>query len=253
VHNIFDLMEWAPAWLGRAYCKLYAAVADDEISLDQALGCMQEPRERGRVILSELVRRGYLRRPSRARYAAVNPSAILFGVAVGSEPYSLKQKEYEPLLGEVLAKLFGAFHQNLVSVVLYGSVARGTAGVTSDIDLFVVARGLPESFYDRANIIGEVVRQVHDSKVRLWKESGKFANVDILPLTPEEAQAPRLLYLDFLFDSTILYDQENFMRGCLERMRDRIKQSGGRRVTMPSGKWYWSLAEHGNKGVEVTV
>jgi len=239
--------------LGRAYCKLYAAVGEGEMSLDRALSCMQETRERGRVILSELVRRGYLRRLGRGRYAPMNPSAIVFGVAVGSEPYSLKQKEYEPLLREVLAKLFETFRQSLVSVVLYGSVARGTAEVTSDIDLLVVVRGLAESFYDRAKIIGEVVRQVHDSKVRLWKESGRYANVDILPLTPEEAQAPRLLYLDFLFDSMILYDQESFMGGCLEKMRDRVKQLRGRRVTMPSGKWYWSLGERNHKGAEITV
>jgi predicted nucleotidyltransferase len=246
-------MEWAPPWLGRAYCKLYATLGEDEMLLDTALECMQEPRERGRVILSELVRRGYLKRLSRGRYAALNPAAIAFGVAVGSKPYSIMQNEYEPLLREVMAKLFETFRQNLVSVVLYGSVARGTAGLTSDMDLLLVARGLPESFYDRAKIISGILRQVHDSKVRLWKKSGRYTNVDIFPLTPEEAQIPRLLYLDFLFDSTILYDQDNFMRGVLEKMRDQIKQTGGRRITLPSGKWYWSLHERYRKGVEIAV
>jgi predicted nucleotidyltransferase len=246
-------MEWVPPWLGRAYCKLYATLGEDEMPLDRALECMKESRERGRVILSELVRRGYLKRLSRGRYAALNPAAIAFGVAVGSQPYSIIQNEYEPLLREVMAKLFETFRQNLVSVVLYGSVARGTADVTSDMDLLVVVRGLPESFYDRAKIIGGVLRKVHDSKVRLWKESGRYANVDILPFTPEEAQVPRLLYLDFLLDSTILYDQEGFMGGVLEKMRDRINQTGGRRITMPSGKWYWSLHERDRKGLEVAV
>jgi hypothetical protein len=246
-------MEWAPAWLGRAYCKLYAAVGEREVTLDRALTCMQESRERGRVMLSELVRRGYLRRLGRGRYAAMNPSAVVFGVAVGSEPYVLKQKEYEPLLREVLAKLFECFRQNLLSVVLYGSIARGTGKVTSDIDLLCVVRGLPVSFYDRAKIVGEIVREVHDSKVRLWRESGRYANLDILPFTPEEARQPRLLYLDLLFDSVILYDQEAFMGRVLEGMRDQLNEAGGRRITMPSGKWYWVLREGDYGGVERRV
>ena len=37
----------------------------------------------------------------------------------------------------------------LVSAVLFGSVARGTARPDSDVDLLLVAHGLPRSFRDR--------------------------------------------------------------------------------------------------------
>jgi len=37
----------------------------------------------------------------------------------------------------------------LVSVVVFGSVARGEARVDSDVDLLIVARGLPKSRFKR--------------------------------------------------------------------------------------------------------
>jgi hypothetical protein len=43
----------------------------------------------------------------------------------------------------------GRFGDQLVSVVLFGSVARGQAREPSNIDLLLVARGLPRSLRDR--------------------------------------------------------------------------------------------------------
>ncbi len=45
--------------------------------------------------------------------------------------------DYKPLLDRFLAILHGTLRHNLVSLVLYGSVARGTAGPPADIDLLL--------------------------------------------------------------------------------------------------------------------
>ena len=246
-------MDWAPPWLGVAYCKLYSAANGTPFLLDQALGYLQVSREQGRVILSELARRAYLMRLSRGRYMARSPLEVVFGISLGQEHPMLKQRTYEPLLREVLTRLFERFRENLISVVLYGSVARGTAKPTSDLDLLAVVRGLPLGFYERAEAIGEALRGVHDSKIRLWRESGRYVNVDILPFTPEEAEVLRLLYLDFLFDGIILYDREGFMRRVLDRLGRRVRELGGRRTTMPSGKWYWSFTEAKRKGLDIEL
>ncbi len=230
---------------------MYAATGEREFSLDDGLAYLQVSREQGRVILSELAKLGYLKRMRRARYIAESPLSLAFRVAHNIRHISLKQEIYEPLLEEVLTKLFERFKQDLYSVVLYGSIARGNAHPTSDIDLLVVAKGLPASFYGRAALIGEILRRVHDVKMRLWKETGRYANIDILPFTPEEAGVLRLLYLDLLFDAIILYDVGGFMNGTLERLRKRVKELGSRRVTMPSGRWYWSLSERPDPGLAI--
>jgi len=243
-------MDWVPRWLGKAYCGLYVTFGKSTFSLEDALTCLHTTRERGRVVLSELTKREFLTRVGRAHYSPKSPVAVVLGVASNLGRISLKQKAYEPLLREVLTKLFERFEENLVSVVLYGSIARGTAKPTSDMDLLVVVRGLPASFYDRSIIIGNILRELHEPKIRLWKESGEFTNIDILPLAPDEAEVLRPLYLDFLFDATILYDQGGFMSRILEKLRKRVGELGARRITMPSGKWYWTLTETSGKRIE---
>lgn len=76
----------------------------------------------------------------------------------------------------VLERCYGA---DLVSVVLFGSRARGEAKPESDIDVLVVVRGLPRNRFERYGGRRDLAREV----------SNEFALV-VTPilLTPEEAQ-----------------------------------------------------------------
>jgi len=66
----------------------------------------------------------------------------------------IRQREYLPLISEVLASLLKTYGGRLNSVVLYGSVARGTARENSDLDILAVIEGLSENFSER---IGEMM------------------------------------------------------------------------------------------------
>jgi hypothetical protein len=52
--------------------------------------------------------------------------------------------EIEPLVSRLLTACQDTYGGGLVSVVLFGSVARGTAGPESDLDVLIVANGLPD-------------------------------------------------------------------------------------------------------------
>ena len=56
---------------------------------------------------------------------------------------------YRSLVKELCVALQRVFMDKLVSVVVFGSVARGEARVDSDVDLLIVARGLPKSRFKR--------------------------------------------------------------------------------------------------------
>jgi len=147
---------------------------------------------------------------------------------------NLKQEEYETLVREVVTELFKRYVERLVSVVLYGSVARGTAHKLSDIDLIAVIEKLPESFSERIEEMVEIVDGVRSTKMRLWKEKGIYANIQIYPLTPDEAERVRLLYLDLTTDAITLYDKGAFMESVLEKTRKRLQDLGARKITLPS-------------------
>ena len=50
------------------------------------------------------------------------------------------QKEYEGLIEEFIGLLRDNFHNDLISVVLFGSVTQGAAKKDSDIDLCIIVK-----------------------------------------------------------------------------------------------------------------
>lgn len=120
-------------------------------------------------------------------------------------------------------------------MVLFGSVARGDACDSSDIDLVVVAEDLPRSLTERARVL----RQVWD---RVRVERG-LSNVEwnLVVKTPEEAAHHSPLYLDIVEDGILLHDRNGFFQSILDAMRARMQALGSRRVFLPDGAWYWDL------------
>ncbi|MGQ0732838.1 MAG: nucleotidyltransferase domain-containing protein [Acidobacteriota bacterium] len=123
----------------------------------------------------------------------------------------------------------------LVSLVLFGSVARGDAGASSDIDVLVVADGMPHGLADRARPLRQAwqrVRADHGLPAIEW---------NLVVKTPAEASHHSPLYLDMVEDAILLADRSGFFAGVLEAMRARMASLGSRRVHLPDGTWYWDL------------
>jgi predicted nucleotidyltransferase len=123
----------------------------------------------------------------------------------------------------------------LVSLVLFGSVARGQAHASSDIDLLVVAEGFPERGRDRRRILLEEwsrVRADRDLPAVEW---------NLITKTPAEARFHSPLYLDIVEDGILLIDREGFFRLVMDAMRDRMRELGSRRIFLEDGSWYWDL------------
>ncbi|MCI0371788.1 MAG: nucleotidyltransferase domain-containing protein [candidate division NC10 bacterium] len=131
--------------------------------------------------------------------------------------------EFAPRLVETLRAAFG---ERLVSVVLFGSHARGEAKPESDVDIFLVVKGLPNSPLDR---IGEVRRPV----------AGRFRErVAFITKTPEEVLAGLpSLYLDLALDGCVLFDT-GFFRDRQAVLRGLIEEAGLRRVVR-DGEYHW--------------
>ncbi len=154
---------------------------------------------------------------------------------------SMVLEPYRTVLTKLLDALLKYFDDDLVSVVLYGSVARGEAERDSDIDLIIIVRNLPKSRFKRQDLFMEVEEGLEPLLRELEKEG---YNIDFSPIlkTPEEACKITPLYLDLVEDSIILFDRDNFFRNILLKLKKRLKELGARRVRF--GKlWYWILKE----------
>jgi predicted nucleotidyltransferase len=122
------------------------------------------------------------------------------------------------------------FQEDLVSVVLFGSVGRGEASPESDIDLLIVLRNLPPGRLARAERLEGV------------EARGGFEEVPIRRIlkTPEETSRIVPLYLDLVEDGVLLYDVDHFFRRILSSLRRRLNALGAKRLKLGSVR-YWDL------------
>jgi predicted nucleotidyltransferase len=149
------------------------------------------------------------------------------------------RERYDEILRRLLAGLEVHYGARLVSVAVFGSVARGTQREDSDIDFLIVARALPRG---RTSRVEEFLRVERDLEGWLAPPRPDLMAVALSPVfkTPEEVEAGSPLFLDMVDDARILHDEGNFLAGRLERLRRRMAELGSRRIWRGS-TWYWIL------------
>ena len=137
---------------------------------------------------------------------------------------------------ELALELLG---EQLTSVALYGSVARGQAGPASDIDLFVVLREAPRGALRRRALLEPVRQQLTADLEPLW-DRGIYTDFVEVIRSEEEARRFHPLYLDMTLEAELLYDRDGFLAGVLDGVRQRLKALGARRLSL--GRiHYWDL------------
>lgn len=139
-------------------------------------------------------------------------------------------------LVEVLQQAWG---DNLVSVVLYGSAARGAARRDSDVDILVIAERLPERWHERLDLFRKTVKALEAELARLRRE-GYLIDFSPVVWTRDEAARTSRLHLDMTLEEGILFDREGFFAGVLSRLRERLARLGALRRQV-GRKWYWDL------------
>lgn len=149
------------------------------------------------------------------------------------------EEPYQSLVNKLLGALVRAYGGRLVSLVVFGSVARGEARKDSDIDLLLLIGSLPKSRLERQQeFIG--VEKALDDYLDELSGQGYMISLSPILLTPAEASKVSPLYLDMVEDAVIVYDKDGFFGKVLEKVRERLRELGSRRIRMGK-KWYWVL------------
>jgi len=123
-----------------------------------------------------------------------------------------------PIIAKMVRSLRQNFGEGLISVVIYGSYAKGNAGPSSDIDLLVVVKGLPRDW----DIIHSMEKE--------WMRKGRFLGkrFHIVFVSPEDVEesvecaAP--LMLEIYDAHKVFFDRGKFFQRCIGRMEGLIKE-----------------------------
>lgn len=148
---------------------------------------------------------------------------------------------YKPLLDCFVAAVQEALGDAVLSVVLYGSVARGNATTESDVDLLLVLEKASPVYRERVLLLLPILRHLRCQAC--WAElvaQRIFPSPNVVILSREEADQSLLLYLDMIEEARLLLDRGHFFRHRLDKLQDRLRQLGARKIRRDSG-WYWDL------------
>lgn len=146
---------------------------------------------------------------------------------------------FEDLLGHIVRAAREVYGQRLVSVVVFGSVARGTQRFDSDIDLLLVIRELPSGRMKRVEEFAAVEERLADVLASARRQ-GIQTEISPLLRTPDEVCQGGLIYLDMTEDARVLYDPTGFFQAFLQGLRARLAELGSVRVRRGES-WYWIL------------
>ena len=116
------------------------------------------------------------------------------------------------------------FPDDLVWVVVFGSAARGEAGVNDKIDVLIVVEKFEK--VGRDEVIDSIEENLKMSEDYFdLVENNLATNINPLCLTQSEIEKNPSLIKDVIPDGFMIYDTNDFMEDKLEQMRKKHKKS----------------------------
>lgn len=146
---------------------------------------------------------------------------------------------WRALVERVIAEYRATLADDLLSVAVFGSVARGQAGPGSDLDLYCVTRDQLPIFDPRIAAHRERVR----SSTEYQALAAQGYRADLAPVfhsVDELVRHPWIL-LDISHHGIVLFDPDGVLGRELDAVRKRLEALGARRVERQDGTWYWDL------------
>lgn len=148
---------------------------------------------------------------------------------------ALREKLESALVREC-ERLYG---ERIVSLVEFGSVARGRICFESDLDLLIVFD--PWVNDDRAHSVEfRAIRQGLGSEAAACEEAGWQVRLSPIFKSRAAVEYGSFLFLDMVQDARLLIDRENFFARRLDRLRERLRELGSKRI-WEGETWYWDL------------
>lgn len=157
-------------------------------------------------------------------------------------------KGFQKILKELQKAVQVVYGDRLVTLAVFGSVGRNTPRPDSDIDLLIIADGLPRGRIGRVREFDLVEERLQPLLERMRQEGIETTLSPVIKERGEVLQGS-LIFLDMVEDARILYDRNGFFRNYLAGLKERLNRLGARKVYR-GGAWYWVLKEDYKTGEE---
>lgn len=160
---------------------------------------------------------------------------------------------YKNLIDEILMGLKMTFGDDILSVALFGSVARGTAKKDSDIDLLIIHK---EVSYDSAKRFLDLQFEMEDKEAyKELRNRGFYPCLSPIFMTSDELSIKPLILLDIMDHGIILKDEEGVLLDKIQKLKIRLGELGSKKIVFEDGSWAWDLKPDWKIGevIEITL
>jgi hypothetical protein len=149
------------------------------------------------------------------------------------------REAFDSLIAALREACLAHYGERLVSVAVFGSVARGTPRFDSDVDCLIVARDLPAGRLRRVTDFEAVETRLGPLLAEMARH-GVATRLSPVFKTPAEVERGSPLFLDLTEDARLVYDRDGFLGRFLDAFRGRLAALGARRVWRGNA-WHWVL------------
>jgi hypothetical protein len=233
---------WIPKWLGEIYSSLYLNFETTPFTYREAK-TLEKDSNKLSVAFSKLHSERILTifEETRPRiYRLIDPITFVSVLATDrvKNHKKIPQERYLPIILQIFREISKSINLNAFAV--YGSVSRGTAGKTSDIDILLISKDFKGSIGERLEELLTVQFKLQ-AENEILSEQGIHTQLSFYPLKQEEAERKPSLFLDLTEDAIILYDEDNFLETILLEYKAKLLRMGAKRIFLDGDKWYWDL------------
>ncbi|MEN3045132.1 MAG: nucleotidyltransferase domain-containing protein [Candidatus Hydrothermales bacterium] len=161
--------------------------------------------------------------------------------------YHLKEP-YRSIIKEIFKNVKNFYKKNLISFVVFGSVAKNKTNPFSDIDLLIICENLPKGRTKRILDFMKNIERPLKEKLKKLREKNYFIEISPIIKKPNEVEYGGFIYLDMIDDSIILFDKNKFFKNYLEKLSNKLKEYGAKKIYKKGG-YYWII----KKDVDVKI
>jgi predicted nucleotidyltransferase len=161
-----------------------------------------------------------------------------------NNPTNLGYQTYKKLIDIFIKKVNSQLDNEVVSIILFGSICRNQATGSSDIDMFI--------FYDNQIITREKLNNILINIIISLRDEPEYKELNLNGICPEifpfvisKSRSSEILwvFLDATDHGIIVYDKKSFGKNMLVNVKKSISGIKARRFILPNGKWCWLLYE----------
>jgi hypothetical protein len=156
-----------------------------------------------------------------------------------NEMKRIKLEDCKPILGIFISSLKPMLGVKILSIAIFGSIARSNGRSESDIDLIIVYRGRRKDIEKK--VIKVILKLRETREYRDLEESGFYPEISPIFISQEELEKHPWILLDVVDHGIILIDSDNQLRNELTRMAEKMAKLGSKKIKLPDGSWYWNL------------